>query len=61
MERDRAALVGARLILAEGRVEREDANTEVPVIHLVVRRLSDQSHLLDALAQPPDAAAAARI
>ncbi|MFC0406771.1 error-prone DNA polymerase [Roseomonas elaeocarpi] len=47
--RDHAVLVGARLILAEGRVEREEADTEVPVIHLVVRRLLDRTDLLDAL------------
>ena len=48
--RDRAALVAGRLVLAEGRVEREATNTEVPVIHLIVRRLLDRSELLDALA-----------
>jgi error-prone DNA polymerase len=46
--RDRAAVVGARLVLAEGRVERMEA-AEVPIIHLVVRRLHDWSKLLDGL------------
>jgi len=46
--RDRAAVVGARLVLAEGRVERTETQ-EVPIIHLVVRRLHDWSSLLDGL------------
>ncbi len=46
--RDRAAVVGARLILAEGRIERMESS-EVPIIHLVVRRLHDWSQLLDGL------------
>ncbi|MFT8246378.1 error-prone DNA polymerase [Roseomonas sp. BN140053] len=48
-ERDRAALIGARLLLAEGRVEREDRHAEVPIVHLIARRLRDCSHLLDGL------------
>jgi error-prone DNA polymerase len=46
--RDRATVVGARLVLAEGRVERMESS-EVPIIHLVVRRLHDWSGLLDGL------------
>jgi error-prone DNA polymerase len=47
-ERFRAAVVGARLVVAEGRAERvEDA--EVPILHLIVRRLFDRSDLLDGL------------
>jgi error-prone DNA polymerase len=46
--RDRAAVTTARLVLAEGRVERHEA-AEVPIIHLVVRRLHDLSHMLDGL------------
>jgi error-prone DNA polymerase len=46
--RDRAAVVGARLVLAEGRVERTETK-EVPIIHLVVRRLHNWSRLLDDL------------
>ena len=48
VSRDRAAVVGARLVLAEGRVERTETR-EVPIIHLVVRRLHDWSRLLDGL------------
>jgi len=48
VDRDRAAVVGARLVLAEGRVERTETQ-EVPIIHLVVRRLHDWSALLDGL------------
>ena len=44
----RAAVVAARLILAEGRVERSESG-EVPIIHLIVRRLTDRSDLLDGL------------
>ncbi|UFN47082.1 error-prone DNA polymerase [Roseomonas sp. OT10] len=47
----RAAVVAARLLVAEGRVEREDdpRRTETPIVHLVVRRLEDRSDLLDGL------------
>ncbi|MBR0671987.1 error-prone DNA polymerase [Neoroseomonas soli] len=44
-ERFRATVVAARLIVAEGTVERHDASA-VPVIHLLVTRASDHSHLL---------------
>jgi error-prone DNA polymerase len=46
--RDRAAVIGARLVLAEGRVERTET-AEVPIIHLAVRHLHDWSRLLDDL------------
>jgi error-prone DNA polymerase len=48
--RDRAALVAGRLLVAEGRVEREE-RAEIPIIHLIVRRLTDRSDLLDGLLQ----------
>ncbi len=54
--RDRAALVAGRLLLAEGRVEREVAHAEVPITHLIVRRLVDRSDLLDGLTDPNAAA-----
>ena len=47
--RDRRALVGARLLVAEGRVERETEHAEVPITHLICRRLIDRSDLLDGL------------
>ncbi|RAI55926.1 OB-fold nucleic acid binding domain-containing protein [Roseicella frigidaeris] len=47
--RDRAALVAGRLLLAEGRIEREVAEAEVPITHLIVRRLLDLSPLVDRL------------
>jgi error-prone DNA polymerase len=47
--RDRAALVAGRLLVAEGRVEREAEHAEVPIVHLIVRRLTDRSDLLDGL------------
>jgi error-prone DNA polymerase len=47
--RDRAALIGARLLVAEGRVERETEHAEVPIVHLICRRLVDRSDLLDRL------------
>ncbi len=50
-ERDRPALLGARLLLVEGRVEREAAKAEVPIIHVIARRLTDRSDLLDGLRQ----------
>jgi error-prone DNA polymerase len=49
--RDRAALLAARLLVAEGRVEREAKRAEVPIVHLIVRRLTDRSDLLDGLLQ----------
>jgi len=48
-ERDRAALLGSRLLFVEGRVEREDKHSEVPIIHLIARRLIDHSDLLHVL------------
>jgi error-prone DNA polymerase len=47
-ERFRATVVAAKLILAEGTVERHDAS-EVPIIHLLVRRVSDRTDLLATL------------
>ncbi len=49
--RDRTALVSGRLLVAEGRVEREVQHAEVPIVHLLVRRLVDRSELLDILAR----------
>ena len=48
VSRFRAAVVSARLVVAEGRVERTEA--EVPIVHLIVRRLLDRSDLLLGLA-----------
>ncbi len=48
VRRFRAAVVSARLVVAEGRVERTEA--EVPIIHLIVQRLLDRSDLLFGLA-----------
>jgi error-prone DNA polymerase len=42
-------LVAARLLIAEGRVERETERAEVPITHLICRRLIDRSDLLDGL------------
>ena len=42
-------MVGARLLVAEGRVERETEHAEVPITHLICRRLVDRSDLLDGL------------
>ena len=60
--RDRQALVSARLMLAEGRVERETQHAEVPITHLLVRRLIDRSDLLrDLLVDNPGAQLAAHL
>jgi error-prone DNA polymerase len=48
-DRFRAAVVAARLVIAEGRVERHDA-AAVPIIHLILHRLEDRSDLLAGLA-----------
>jgi len=47
-ERFRSAVVMARLLIAEGRVERHDASA-VPIIHLLVKQLQDCSDLMEAL------------
>ena len=47
-DRFRAAVVAARLIVAEGRMERHE-KAEVPIIHLLVAHLEDRSDLLDGL------------
>jgi error-prone DNA polymerase len=47
--RDRAALIGARLLVAEGRIERETDHSEVPITHLICRKLIDRSDLLQRL------------
>ena len=51
--RDRSALIGGRMLIAEGRVEREDQQAAVPIVHLIVRRLEDRSDLLDGLSAVP--------
>lgn len=48
-ERDHIPLLTARLMLVEGRVEREDQHAEVPIIHLIASRLTDRSDLLGSL------------
>jgi error-prone DNA polymerase len=45
-ERDRAAMIGPRLMAAEGRVERETEHAEVPITHLICRKLIDRGDLL---------------
>jgi error-prone DNA polymerase len=47
--RDRAALLGARLMLVEARIERETERAEVPIIHLICKSLADRTDLLDGL------------
>jgi error-prone DNA polymerase len=44
--RDRAAMIGARLMVAEGRIERETEHAEVPITHLICRKLIDRGDLL---------------
>ncbi|WP_158746726.1 error-prone DNA polymerase [Acidisphaera sp. L21] len=45
-ERDRAVMIGARLMIAEGYIERETEHAEVAITHLICRRLIDRSDLL---------------
>ena len=47
-QRYRAAVVSARLVIAEGRLERVEGG-HVPILHLVVRKLEDHSALLHGL------------
>ncbi|WP_239002800.1 error-prone DNA polymerase [Rhodovastum atsumiense] len=55
--RDRAALIGARLLVAEGRVEREAEQAEVPIIHLICHGLQDRTELLAGLMRGKTASA----
>lgn len=48
-KRDRVAMLTAALLVAEGRVEREDEHAEVPIVHLIASRLIDRSDLLATL------------
>ena len=52
--RDRAALIGARLMVVDARVEREERRAEVPIVHLICRRLEDRSDLLRGLMAESD-------
>jgi error-prone DNA polymerase len=45
LRRCRAAVIGARLMLVEGRVERQDFGA-APIIHVLADRISDRSDLL---------------
>jgi error-prone DNA polymerase len=47
--RDRAALLGARLMLVDEKIERESKQAEVPITHLICRTLADRSDLLHGL------------
>jgi error-prone DNA polymerase len=47
--RDRAALLGARLLLVEAKIERETEQAEVPITHLICRTLTDRTDLLNSL------------
>jgi error-prone DNA polymerase len=47
--RDRAALLGARLLLVEAKIERETQHAEVPITHLICRTLTDRTDLLNGL------------
>ncbi|TCI00778.1 DNA polymerase III subunit alpha [Roseococcus sp. SYP-B2431] len=48
-ERDRTAMRAARLLVVEGVVERQTEHAEVPITHVIARRLIDRSDLLDSL------------
>ena len=41
----RAAPIGARLLVAEGKIERETKHAKVPVTRLICRKLLDRSDL----------------
>jgi len=44
--RDRAALMAAKVLMVEGRVERQTGHTEVPIIHVICLKLTDCSDLM---------------
>jgi hypothetical protein len=39
-------MIGARLMVAEGRIERETDHAEVPITHVIYRKLIDRGDLL---------------
>jgi error-prone DNA polymerase len=47
--RDRAALLGARLLPVDARIERETQHAEVPITHLICKTLTDRTDLLNGL------------
>jgi error-prone DNA polymerase len=61
VDRDRAALINARLLIVTGKVERETEQAEVPVTHIIAEALIDRTDLLRELntAAPQDWGAAA--
>ncbi|MBE9605974.1 error-prone DNA polymerase [Acetobacteraceae bacterium H6797] len=55
--RNRAALIGSRLLVVEGRIQREDGKAAAPIVHIVTERLIDRTDLLRDLTEaetPPD-------
>ena len=50
--RHRATMISAKLMVAEGRIERQTEHAEVPITHLVCHRLVDRSGLLGTLNAP---------
>jgi error-prone DNA polymerase len=60
VDRDRAALINARLLVVKGKIERETQHAEVPVTHVIVEQLIDRTDLLQGLdaAEPADWGAA---
>jgi error-prone DNA polymerase len=60
VDRDRAALINARLLIVTGKVEREAEQAEVPVTHIIAEALTDRTDLLQGLnaAEPQDWGAA---
>jgi error-prone DNA polymerase len=53
--RFRRALLASQLVLVRGPIQRDESGL---VIHVVAERIEDQTHLLRALAAPPDPASA---
>jgi error-prone DNA polymerase len=45
-QRNRAAMIGSRSMVAEGHIERETEHAKVPITHLICRNLIDRSDLL---------------
>jgi error-prone DNA polymerase len=61
VDRDRAALINARLLLDSGKIERETEQAEMPVTHIIAEALTNRTDLLQGLsaAEPEDWGAAA--
>jgi error-prone DNA polymerase len=55
--RPQATLLGVKLMLVEGSIQRESEHAEVPITHVICKRLLDRTDLLNSLRQGDTATA----